>query len=71
MILLEVNNRIVEDTLRVKLRHALDGHKPEALLVTLASFIFYINRSLCRNSEAVKNISRMKTFTVITLTGLY
>jgi hypothetical protein len=39
MILLEVNNRIVEDTLRVKLRHALDGHKPEALLVTLASFV--------------------------------
>jgi actin related protein 2/3 complex subunit 2 len=49
MILLEVNNRIVEDTLRVKLRHALDGHKPEALLVTLASFIFYIKRSFCRN----------------------
>ena len=38
MILLEVNNRIVEDTLRVKIRHALDGHKPEALLVTLADF---------------------------------
>ena len=38
MILLEVENRIIEDTLRVKIRHALDGHKPEALLVNLADF---------------------------------
>ena len=38
MILLEVNNRIVEDTLRVKIKHALEGHKPEALCVTLADF---------------------------------
>ena len=38
MILLEVNNRIVADTLRVKIKHALDGHKAEALLVTLADF---------------------------------
>lgn len=39
MILLEVNNRIVEDTLKVKIRNALDGvSKPEALCVTLADF---------------------------------
>lgn len=38
MILLEVNNRIVEDTLRVKIRQALETQKFEALLVTLADF---------------------------------
>ena len=38
MILLEVNNRIVEDTLRVKIGHALEGHKLEASCVTLADF---------------------------------
>jgi len=38
MILLEVNNRIVEDTLRVKIGHALEGSKPEALCVSLADF---------------------------------
>ena len=38
MILLEVDNRIVEDTLRVKIRHALDGHKPEAVFMNLADF---------------------------------
>lgn len=40
MILLEVNNRIVEDTLRLKIRNALDnpGSKPEALCVSLADF---------------------------------
>jgi actin related protein 2/3 complex subunit 2 len=40
MILLEVNNRIVEDTLRLKIRNALDnpGSKPEAVGVSLADF---------------------------------
>jgi hypothetical protein len=43
MILLEVNNRIVEDTLRLKIRNALEAQqgqhgKPEALCVTLADF---------------------------------
>ncbi len=40
MILLEVNNRIVEDTLRLKIRHARDnpGAKPDALGVNLADF---------------------------------
>jgi len=38
MILLEVNNRIVEDTLAMKIKNALEGLKPEALQVTLADF---------------------------------
>jgi len=38
MILLEVNNRIVEDTLKVKIGNALEGNKAEALCVTLADF---------------------------------
>ena len=40
MILLEVNNRIIEDTLRLKIKNVLDGGvvKPEALYVTLADF---------------------------------
>jgi actin related protein 2/3 complex subunit 2 len=38
MILLEVNNRIVEDTVRVKITHALEGQKPEAICVNLADF---------------------------------
>ena len=40
MILLEVNNRIVEDTLRLKIKNALEnpGSKPEAVSVSLADF---------------------------------
>lgn len=38
MILLEVNNRIVEETLRVKLKNVQEGQKMEALCVTLADF---------------------------------
>lgn len=40
MILLEVNNRIVEDTLRMKIRNALENpnSKPEALCISLADF---------------------------------
>ena len=38
MILLEVNNRIVEETLTVKLKNALSGQKPESVLVTVADF---------------------------------
>jgi actin related protein 2/3 complex subunit 2 len=38
MILLEVENRIIEDTLRLKIKQALDGQKPESLLVNLADF---------------------------------
>jgi actin related protein 2/3 complex subunit 2 len=38
MILLEVNNRIVEDTLRLKIKNFADSGKAEAVLVTLADF---------------------------------
>ena len=38
MILLEVNNRIVEETLTVKFKNALTGQKPESVLVTVADF---------------------------------
>jgi len=38
MILLEVNNRIVEETLTVKIKNALSGQKPESVLVTVADF---------------------------------
>ena len=38
MILLEANNRIVEDTLRLKIRGALEGARPEAVGVDLADF---------------------------------
>jgi len=38
MILLEVNNRIVEETLTVKIKNALGGQKPESVLVTVADF---------------------------------
>jgi len=38
MILLEVNNRIVEETLTVKFKNALTDQKPESVLVTVADF---------------------------------
>jgi len=38
MILLEVNNRIVEETLTVKIKNALSDQKPESVLVTVADF---------------------------------
>jgi actin related protein 2/3 complex subunit 2 len=38
MILLEVNNRIVEETLTVKVKNAQAGQKPESVLVTVADF---------------------------------
>jgi len=38
MILLEVNNRIVEETLTVKIKNALSGQKAESVLVTVADF---------------------------------
>lgn len=38
MILLEINNRILEETLTVKIRNALNGNKPESIDVTIADF---------------------------------
>ncbi|XP_071441377.1 actin-related protein 2/3 complex subunit 2 [Hetaerina americana] len=38
MILLEINNRIVEETLTLKYKNALAGHKPESIDITIADF---------------------------------
>nr|ACO15079.1 Probable actin-related protein 2/3 complex subunit 2 [Caligus clemensi] len=38
MILLEVHNRIIQDTLSVKIRNALEGHSPSSVLVINADF---------------------------------
>lgn len=46
MILLEINNRILEETLTVKIRNSLNGNKPESIDVTIADFdgvIFHIS----------------------------
>ncbi|KFM75143.1 putative actin-related protein 2/3 complex subunit 2, partial [Stegodyphus mimosarum] len=46
MILLEINNRIIEDTLRLKFKNALAGNKPESVEVTIADFdgvLFHIS----------------------------
>ncbi len=38
MILLEVNNRIIEDTLKLKVKNFSESSKPEAVMITLADF---------------------------------
>ncbi|XP_050691846.1 probable actin-related protein 2/3 complex subunit 2 isoform X1 [Eriocheir sinensis] len=38
MILLEINNRILEETLTVKIKNSLSGNKPESVDVTIADF---------------------------------
>jgi len=38
MILLESNNRIIEDTLTLKIKNALSGLKPEGISITVADF---------------------------------
>ncbi|EEB18716.1 arp2/3, putative [Pediculus humanus corporis] len=46
MILLEINNKIVEDTLTLKIKNALAGHKPESIDITIADFdgvLFHIS----------------------------
>ncbi|KAL5281468.1 ARPC2 family protein [Megaselia abdita] len=46
MILLEINNRIVEETLNIKFKNALAGLKPESIDVTIADFdgvLFHIS----------------------------
>lgn len=58
MILLEVNNRIVEETLTVKIRNALSGQKPESVLVTVADFDGVLYRISNPKDERTKvNIS--------------
>ncbi|XP_021914451.1 probable actin-related protein 2/3 complex subunit 2 isoform X1 [Zootermopsis nevadensis] len=46
MILLEINNRIVEETLTLKFKNALAGHKPESIDIIIADFdgvLFHIS----------------------------
>jgi len=46
MILLEINNKIVEDTLTVKIKNALAGNKAESINVVVADFdgvLFHIS----------------------------
>jgi actin related protein 2/3 complex subunit 2 len=57
MILLEVNNRIVEDNLRVKIKHALAGQKLEPLSVSLADFDGALYRISTPNNEKNKVVT--------------
>lgn len=59
MILLEVNNRIVEDTLRVKIRNALEGGSPVSLGVNLADFdgVMYRLSNPSPNEKHLINVS--------------
>jgi len=58
MILLEVNNRIVEETLTVKFKNALAGVKPESVSVTVADFDGVLYRIANPGNEKTKiNIS--------------
>lgn len=46
MILLEINNRVIEDILRLKFKNGLAGNKPESVDVTIADFdgvLFHIS----------------------------
>ncbi|KAG8199504.1 hypothetical protein JTE90_009351 [Oedothorax gibbosus] len=46
MILLEINNRVIEDTLKHKFKNSLAGNKPESVDVTVADFdgvLFHIS----------------------------
>jgi len=54
MILLEVNNRIVEDTLRLRIKNALAGVKLEPLNINLADFDGVLYRISTPNNEKTK-----------------
>jgi actin related protein 2/3 complex subunit 2 len=60
MILLEINNRILEDTLTVKFKNALSGGKSESIDVRLADFdgvLFHISNHLGDKSKVKVSIS--------------
>ncbi|XP_043278727.1 probable actin-related protein 2/3 complex subunit 2 [Venturia canescens] len=63
MILLEINNRILEEVLQTKIKNALSGHKPESTDITIADFdgvLFHISNP---NGEKSKlRISTMLKF---------
>lgn len=54
MILLEVNNRIVEDTLRLRIKNALAGLKLEPLNINIADFDGVLYRISTPNNEKTK-----------------
>ena len=53
MILLEVNNRIVEETLTVKVKNAQAGQKPESVLVTVADFDGVLYRCIVAKGTSI------------------
>ena len=60
MILLEVNNRIVEETLRLRIKNAQGGHKLEPLSVNLADFdgvLYHISTPNNDKTKVVVSIS--------------
>jgi len=60
MILLETNNKIVEETLTVKIKNALAGNKPESINVVVADFdgvLFHISNPESDKSKVRVSIS--------------
>ncbi|XP_059474958.1 probable actin-related protein 2/3 complex subunit 2 [Neocloeon triangulifer] len=60
MILLEINNRIVEETLVLKFKNALAGHKPESIDITVADFdgvLFHISNQKNDKTKIIVSIS--------------
>lgn len=60
MILLEVNNRIVEETLLLKFKNALNGSKPESIDCTVADFdgvLFHISNVKSDKTKVRTSIS--------------
>nr|BAN21225.1 arp2/3 [Riptortus pedestris] len=60
MILLEINNRIVEDTLTVKYKNALAGNKPDSIDITIADFdgvLFHISNVAGDKTKVMISIS--------------
>ncbi|XP_018329706.1 probable actin-related protein 2/3 complex subunit 2 [Agrilus planipennis] len=60
MILLEINNRIIEETLTVKIKNAQNGVKPESIDVTIADFdgvLYHISNFKSDKSKVTVSIS--------------
>ncbi|CAJ0945438.1 unnamed protein product [Ranitomeya imitator] len=60
MILLEVNNRIIEDTLSLKFENSAAGNKPEAVEVTFADFdgvLYHISNPNADKAKVMISIS--------------
>lgn len=60
MILLEIHNRIVEETLTLRFRNAKEGAKPEAIDITVADFdgvLYHISNPESDKSKIIVSIS--------------